>query len=53
MRLWRFRIGRALIHAGLRIMPEGRVRSELYGLMDQWATKVRDTVHPLPRPVDR
>lgn len=36
----RFAIGRALIHGGLRVMPPGRVRSELCALMDQWATRV-------------
>lgn len=41
MQLWRYAIGRALIHLGLRVMPAGRVRSELYALIDVWASDVR------------
>ncbi len=41
MRLLRFHIGRALLHAGLRALRPGRVRSELSALMDVWATRVR------------
>ena len=40
-RLVRFRVGRALIHAGLRVLPPGRVQTELYALVDQWASRVR------------
>lgn len=36
----RYTIGRWLVHLGLRIMPAGRVRSELYTLLDEWATRV-------------
>jgi len=42
MSLLRHRIGRWLLIAGLRVMPKGRARSELFALMDQWTTKVRD-----------
>lgn len=45
MRHFRFWIGRALIHAGLRVMPQGRVKAELYNLIDQWVTHVRTTVN--------
>lgn len=40
MRRLRFQLGRALIHIGLRVLPAGRVRSELYQLIDEWATRV-------------
>lgn len=44
MRLFRFRLGRFFLHLGLRILPPGRVRSELYALMDQWSSKVMTTI---------
>lgn len=40
MRMMRYRLGRFLMHAGLRVLPPGPVQSELYTLVDQWATKV-------------
>ncbi len=40
MRLLRFRIGRALIHLGLRVLPAGGVRTEITGVLEQWAQKV-------------
>lgn len=36
----RYTLGRWLVHFGLRIMPAGRVRSELYTLLDGWSTRV-------------
>ena len=39
--LVRFAIGRALIHAGLRVMPLGRVRAELTVLLWDWGQQVR------------
>lgn len=42
--LVRYHVGRWLIHAGLRAMPPGRARSELFALLDQWATKVRQSL---------
>lgn len=36
----RLYVGRALLHAGLRVLPPGRVRCELSALIDQWSTKV-------------
>jgi len=42
--LARFTIGRALIHAGLRVMPDGRVRAELTRLLEEWSAKVRATL---------
>ncbi len=40
----RFAIGRALIHAGLRVMPHGRPRRELTEMMTAWGVKVRAIV---------
>jgi hypothetical protein len=40
----RFTVGRALIHAGLRVMPHGRVRSELTNLLADWSEQVRAKV---------
>jgi hypothetical protein len=40
----RFALGRHCVHLGLRIMPPGRVRSELLQLMDTWCTKVNRTI---------
>jgi hypothetical protein len=37
----RFIVGRALIHAGLRVMPRGRVRSELTKLLADWSERAR------------
>ena len=39
--LWRFRIGSWLIHAGLNVMPNGRVRHELTALIEEWARHMR------------
>jgi len=36
----RFLIGRAVIHFGIRLLPKGRVRSELTVILDEWATRV-------------
>jgi hypothetical protein len=36
----RYTLGRWLVHLGLRIMPAGRIRSELYTLLDEWGTRV-------------
>jgi|GEM_PF-6942974 len=44
MRMLRFHIGRALLHAGLRTLPPGRVRCELSALIDKWSTKVQHEV---------
>ena len=41
VRFIRFWLGRTLIHAGLHVMPQGRVKAELYNLIDQWATQVQ------------
>jgi hypothetical protein len=41
MKTIRYRVGRAVVHLGLRIMPAGRSRSELYQLFDIWASHVR------------
>jgi len=40
MEMMRFRIGRFLLVMGLRVLPRGRVQSELSSLFDVWSTKV-------------
>lgn len=51
--LTRFAIGRALVHAGLSVMPAGPVRSELFQLYEVWATRARDrAIKPYPHPLD-
>jgi hypothetical protein len=42
--LWRFAIGRALIHAGLRAMPEGRCRNEITAILMHWSVGVRHEI---------
>lgn len=37
----RLRLGRWLIHTGLKVMPHGRVRREITEVLEQWAFKVR------------
>lgn len=44
MRMFRYWIGRAMVHAGLRFMPPGRVREELSELLWTWRMKVDATV---------
>ena len=44
MKMLRYRLGRFVIHLGLRILPPSRTRSELFGVIDVWASGVRDTV---------
>ena len=44
MTLWRFHLARSVIHFGIRLMPSGRAKAELFQLLDCWATKVRSTV---------
>lgn len=44
MKMLRYRIGRLVVHAGLRIMPPSRARSELFTLIDLWSTHVRLTI---------
>ena len=34
--IWRFWLGRHLVHLGLFIMPRGRARAELYDLFEAW-----------------
>lgn len=41
----RFKFGRALLVIGLRVLPRGRVRSELAALFDLWTTKVHNTLY--------
>lgn len=40
----RFAVGRWLIHAGLRVMPEGKVRRELSNLFFAWGVYVVNIV---------
>lgn len=49
MRLFRFWLGRHLIHAGLHILPKGRARAELYYLLNNWGRHVVDTVQAARR----
>lgn len=44
MRMLRFKLGRALIHAGLKAFPPGRARDELTSLLWEWGAKVRTAV---------
>lgn len=46
LRLVRFALGRALIHAGLRIMPSGPARRDLIYLIANWASHVRASSTP-------
>ena len=41
VRFIRFWLSRVLIHAGLRVLPQGRMKSELYNLIYQWAIQVQ------------
>ncbi len=38
--IWRFAIGRWLVHLGLAVMPPSRARAELYQLFELWGTRV-------------
>lgn len=40
MTVFRFWLGRALIHAGIGVMPQGRVRRELEEILWAWSDKV-------------
>lgn len=44
MRLVRYRLGVAVMLLGMRILPPGRVRSELFQMIDLWSTQVRIAV---------
>jgi hypothetical protein len=44
MRMARFYVGSFLIRIGIAAMPPGRVRSELYRLIDDWTTHVHETL---------
>jgi hypothetical protein len=46
---YRFALGRQLIHLGLWVMPGGKVKRELWTLIDQWATKVHYAVEEAER----
>jgi hypothetical protein len=41
---WRYLIARALIHAGLRILPPGRVRQELSTMLWTWGMRITTEV---------
>lgn len=43
-RLLRFTVGRWLIHAGLRALPPGKVRTELEDMLRWWGNGVRARV---------
>lgn len=44
LRLFRFWLGRHLIHAGLRAMPPGVARDQITGVLDTWGRHVRETI---------
>jgi hypothetical protein len=41
--MWRYRLGRFLMHLGLRVLPHGRIRAELSAMMWAWGMKVQVT----------
>ena len=43
-RMARFRLGRGLLHLGLKTLPPGVVRTELSNLLWAWGIKVSATV---------
>jgi hypothetical protein len=43
MKLFRFWLGRNLVHFGLAVMPQGRCQAELYNLFNKWGRKVAAT----------
>jgi hypothetical protein len=45
MDLFRFSVGRALIHLGLFVMPQGRTRTELYEIFQVWGEHVQTVVN--------
>jgi len=42
--LERYRVGRFLVHLGLRVMPPGRVKDELTEVIREWGEHVVRTV---------
>lgn len=44
IRLLRFAIGRALIAAGIRALPPGRVRDEIYNILAVWGAQVSASI---------
>ena len=44
MRYFRFWLSRHLIHAGLRAMPEGPCKTELYAVIGDWGRHVMATL---------
>jgi hypothetical protein len=49
MRYFRFWLGRLLVHAGLRVMPPGMVKAELYELFWDWGRNCREVVERYQR----
>lgn len=45
----RFWVGRALIHAGIRFMPDGRPKRELWAMLLDWGDKVEEEVRRAAR----
>jgi len=43
-RLFRFWLGRNLVHLGLMAFPPGLVKSELYELLNSWSRLVTEVV---------
>ena len=44
IKLWRYALGRHLIHLGIKVLPAGRVRQELTEILWAWNVKVRATL---------
>lgn len=44
MRLFRFWLGRHLIHLGIRAMPPGPARNEIYNILAVWGVRVMRAV---------
>lgn len=44
VRYARYWIGRRVVHAGLRMMPPGTVRQQLFDLFNEWGRHVTETV---------
>lgn len=50
MKLFRYWLGRKLIHAGLLAFPPGRVRDETTFILGEWARKVQRELDANPSP---
>lgn len=55
MKMWRYRLARWFVHAGLNVLPPGRVQIELEDLLRGWGAMVYRTLNKIqePEPVSR